>query len=90
MPKHIPINQAKAFATANDLKQVIIFGWDGSKTHAITWGNNEIACAQAAAGANEIKKGWSWPDDTIVESESVMKLKERIVMLEEQVASLSE
>ncbi len=82
MPKRIPISRAEDFGKLCDLKQVIIFGWDGSKTHVVTWGNNEVACAQAAEGANQIKKDWGWPDDTIVESTSVLALKARIAMLE--------
>lgn len=78
----IPIKQAQAFAIANDLKQVIIFGHGGTdnpyETHVVTWGETVQDAAQAAAGANLIKKNWGWPEDTIVESAKVQALCDQL------------
>lgn len=52
-----------------------------------TWGIDAERSAQAARGANTIKQGWGWPEDTIVESEKVKVLRDRIKELEAQVAS---
>ena len=82
MPKRIPINQAKAFAIANDLKQVIICGWDGSKTHIVTYGDTIEACDQAAVGGNKIKKALGWPTNLDAEPSRVIDLKQRITLLE--------
>lgn len=79
--KAIPIKHAEGFA--NDLQQVIIFGHDGEFTYITTWGDTPERSAQAAAGANAIKKQWGWPEDTIVESEKVLLLKRRIAQLED-------
>lgn len=82
MPKRIPISQAKAFAIANDLKQVIIAAWDGELTHIVTYGDTVEACAQAASGGNKIKKALGWPADLDAEPSRVSALKDRIGMLE--------
>lgn len=52
-----------------------------------TWGIDAIRSAQAAAGANTIKVGWGWPEDTIVESQKVLALQRRIEELETLLAS---
>ena len=36
----------------------------------------------AAAGANELKRKWGWPENTIVESAKVQALYDRIAELE--------
>ncbi len=82
MPKRIPINQAKAFAIANDLKQVIIAAWDGERTHIVTYGDTVEACEQAAVGGNKIKKALGWPADLNAEPSRVTELKSRVQMLE--------
>lgn len=84
----IPINQAKGFAIAQDLQQVIIFGYDGKETHVVTWGDSDERSAQAAAGANHIKKLWGWPEDTIVDSAKVVAIKDENERLKIQVVNL--
>ena len=54
-----------------------------------TWGIDAERSAQAAKGANTIKQGWGWPEDTIVESEKVKALHAHIAELEEEVRRLS-
>jgi len=80
----IPVKQAEGFAIANGLKQVIIFGHDGENTHVLTWGDTVEHSAQAAAGANHVKKQWGWPAVDVVESEKVKALRARIAELEAQ------
>lgn len=87
--KNIPIKQAEGFAIANDLKQVIIFGHDGEQTHIVTWGDTVEHSAQAAAGANHVKKLWGWPAVDVVESSKVKALRDRIAELEATVATLN-
>lgn len=53
-----------------------------------TWGVDAERSAQAAAGANTIKKHWGWPEDTIVESAKVKELRDRIAELEAEVEHL--
>lgn len=86
--KTIPIKQAQAFAIANALQQVIIFGHDGSTTHVVTWGDTPEHSTSAAAGANHIKKQWNWPADTIVESEKVQALQRRLEAAEVLIGQL--
>lgn len=88
--KRIPISRAEDFAKLTNMKQVIIFGWDGNETHIVTWGDSIEACQQAATGANHIKKMWDWPSDTIVESAAVAKLRARIAELENNLAEAKE
>jgi hypothetical protein len=78
----ISIDDAKELAQTNNLRQVIIFGWDGSHTHITTYGESIVDSEQAAQGANVIKSQWNWPADTIVASEKVQKLNDRIKELE--------
>lgn len=53
-----------------------------------TWGVDAERSAQAAAGANHIKKQWGWPEDTIVESAKVQAFRDRIAALEDEVLRL--
>lgn len=78
----IPIIDVERFGFEHSLSQVIIFGFDGKRTHVASWGETDEASAQAAAGANVIKKGWDWPIDTIAESAKVEALHARIAELE--------
>ena len=74
----LPIKQAEGFAIANGLTQVIIFGHDGKETHVLTWGDTAEHGAQAAAGANAIKKKWGWPDEMQAESAKVQALRDEL------------
>lgn len=85
----IPVKAAKAFAQDNGLQQVIIFGWDGTSTHVVTYGDTVEACAIAAEGANRIKKGWDWPEKLLAEPSRVKKLQDKIKELEKKVSSLT-
>lgn len=48
MPKRIPIATAKRVAKEHGLKQVLLIGWDGERTHVVTYGATKEDCAQAA------------------------------------------
>lgn len=74
----IPIDDAKQFGKDHNLKQVIIFGWDGEQTHVVTWGKSIKDCAQAAEGANKIKTNWGWPEEMIAEPARVTELKRKL------------
>lgn len=54
-----------------------------------TWGIDAERSARAAMGANTIKQGWGWPEDTIVESAKVQALRDDIAELEAEVQRLS-
>ena len=85
----IPIKTAKDVAKKHNLKQVIIFGWDGERTHVITYGETVEDCDQAAQGATVIKRGWGWPEEiTNIEPNRVTKMKERIKELEERIKKI--
>ena len=70
----INIQRAGDLAKLSGYQQVIIFAHDGENTIVTTWGDTPERSAQAAAGANAIKKQWGWPDDTIAESAKVTAL----------------
>lgn len=85
MPKRVPIKAAKDVGREHGLTQVILLGWDGERTHVVTWGNTVEACDQAAQGGDRVKKALNWPDDLLGdEPHRVRKLKARIVELEKQ------
>jgi hypothetical protein len=48
MPKRIPIAEARRVAEAHGLKQVVLLGFDGEKTHIVTYGVTAEDCRQAA------------------------------------------
>lgn len=75
MSDDINIQRAADLARLSGYQQVIIFAHDGEKTVVTTWGDTAERSAQAAAGANHIKKQWGWPADTIVESAKVKQLE---------------
>lgn len=74
----IAIKDLKELAQLRKLKQVIVFGWDGSQTHVATYGETIEDCAKAAAGANKIKSGWGWPESNLVEPPRVASLQATI------------
>lgn len=83
------IHLAEDFANAHGYEQVIILGFDGTRTHLTTWGETVEQSAAAAAGGNRLKSLMNWPEDTIVESEKVLALKRQLqdlIELEKQVA----
>lgn len=83
------IDQLRQLAEKLGSEQAILFTYSQeSGTVITTWGSDAERSAQAAAGANFIKKGWGWPEDTIVESEKVKALRERITDLETEVQLL--
>ena len=83
------IEQLKQLAEKLQATQAILFTHSQeSGTVVTTWGVDADRSAQAAAGANAIKKGWGWPEDTIVESQKVIALHERIIKLQCEVESL--
>ena len=48
MPKRIPIATAKQVADKHGLKQVLLIGWDGERTHVVTYGVTKDDCDKAA------------------------------------------
>lgn len=79
----IPVKAAKELAEKYKAKQVILFAWDGKLTHVVTYGETVEDCAQAANGANNIKKSWGWPEDTLTEPARVKGLQNRVANLEQ-------
>ena len=77
----INIQRAADLAKLSGYQQVIIFAHDGEQTIVTTWGDTAEHSAQAAAGANAIKKQWSWPADTIAESAKVTQLQTLVKQL---------
>ncbi len=79
------IDQLRQLAEKLRSEQAILFTYSrASGTVITTWGSTAEQSAQAAVGANIIKKGWGWPEDTIVESEKVKALRDRIAELEDE------
>jgi hypothetical protein len=91
MPKRMPISSAKDIANKFDCKQVIIAAWDGERTHIVTYGKSAEDCDQAAQGGNLIKKAMGWPKSMLNDEPSrIIKMKSRIIELEQKVKELSE
>ena len=88
MTKRIPIKSAKQVAKDHNLKQVILFGWDGEKTHVVTYGETIEDCDMAAQGGNEMKENWGWSEDYMSEPSRVTKLKKEIKILKERIKVL--
>jgi hypothetical protein len=85
MPNRIPVSAAKRFGEEQGCRQVIVFAWDGERTHCVTWGKSVEDCAQAADGGNKLKTFMGWPDSLLAEPTRVKKLLARISDLEAQV-----
>lgn len=79
---NIPVEDAQALGEKYGLQQVLIFAFDGKTAFCTTWGVDAAASATAAAGGNQMKRTWGWPENTIVESAKVQKLYNRIAELE--------
>lgn len=80
----VRIALAESMARTLGFKQIIIFGHaQECGTVVTTWGEDAVLSAQAAAGANHIKKQWGWPEDTIAESGKVLAMQARIDELQE-------
>lgn len=62
MPARIPISAAKRIAADHDLRQVILFAWDGKASHIVTYGKSVEDCAEAADLGNKMKRGLGWPE----------------------------
>ncbi len=56
MTKRIPIAEARRVAEAHGLTQVILLGFDGERTHVVTWGATKSDC-EAAAKAQDFWVG---------------------------------
>ncbi len=75
MPEHIPISAAEQINKQYGGQQTILVVWDGERTHVVTHGITETACAQAAVGGNMVKKALGWPDSLISEIPERAKTK---------------
>ena len=84
MSKSIPVKAAEEFAKTQGLKQVIVFGWDGTNTHCVSYGESLEDCAQAAAGANKLKKSLGWPESLLAEPPRIKSLLKKVAELEAQ------
>lgn len=62
MPRRVPIAVARAAAKSSGCRQVIFLGWDGERTHIVTYGKTGEDCAHAALGGNLLKQKWGWPE----------------------------
>lgn len=76
--KQVPIEEAERLNTLYGQLQTIIFTWNGATTQVVTHGVTLEDSAQAAEGANILKRTWGWPADTIVESAKVQALRDRL------------
>ena len=56
VPKRIPIATAKMVAEKHGLKQCLLIGWDGERTHVVTYGATKADC-EAAAKAQDFWTG---------------------------------
>lgn len=78
----VPIEDAEALARKYNLRQILIFSFDGKNTGISTWGTDAFDAATAADGANIMKRRWGWPENTIAVSAKVQALYNRIEELE--------
>jgi hypothetical protein len=76
--KQIPISELKALATANNLKQVVLFGWDGEHQHVVTYGDSIEDCDQAAQAGDHLKKQFKWDKGMDIYPSRVQALKNEI------------
>lgn len=84
------IEELKGLATKLGATQAILFTHSQEAgTSVDTWGVDAERSAQAAHGANVIKKGWGWPEDTLVESAKVKELRDENAELRRRLAALS-
>lgn len=87
MPKRVPIKVARLACNTAECRQVILLGWDGERTHIVTYGKTKEDCAQAAAGGNMLKAKWGWPECNDQPSR-VKKLEAEVVTLRAEVREL--
>ena len=90
MPKRIPISAAKAFASDQNCRQVIIAAWDGELTHIVTYGKSAEDCDQAAMGGDKIKAALGWPEDVDCKPSRLKKAEARAAAAESTVERLRE
>lgn len=62
MPRYLPIKPLKQISKEYDLKQVIIFAWDGDLQHVATYGQTVEECDKAAQFGDDLKKALKWED----------------------------
>ena len=63
MPRRVPIQAAKDVAHKYGLTHAILVGWDGKRTHVVTYGKTLEQCEQAAIGGNKIKRWLGFPEE---------------------------
>lgn len=90
MPKRVPIKTAREIGKQHGLSQVILLGWDGERTHVVTWGNTVEDCDQAALGGDRVKEALGWPAGLLGDKPSrVKKMEAQIAELKKQLSMLA-
>lgn len=88
MPERVPISALKKFAKGNDLSIVIAIGWDGERTHVITYGDSVSDCDKAAIYGNKVKDYLGWPETLKADPSRVKALRKEIIELKSENALL--
>lgn len=75
MPKRVPIAAVERLAREQGLRQAILVGWDGERTHVVTWGSTKAECAQAAEGGRWVMDAITGvnADDPVIPGSSGIK-----------------
>jgi hypothetical protein len=81
MPR-IPISDLKAIAKKHNLRQAILFAWDGATQFVVTYGQSVVDCDQAAQGGENLRVALKWPE-IHAEPARVTKLKTALAALKE-------
>ncbi len=91
MTKRVPIEAVKQVGRTHGLSQVILLGWDGKRTHVVTWGKSVEDCDQAAFGGDLVKKALGWPESLMGDRPSRVKnMETRIAELEKALVDKDE
>lgn len=86
MSKRIPIKAAREFARAQGQRYVVIFAWDGERSHVVTYGKTIEDCSRAADLGNQMKAGLGWPESLHAQPSRVRKLQKEIEALKNSLA----
>lgn len=78
--ERIPINVASDIAKRFGMRQVVIFAWDGTNQHIVTFGKSIEDSDQAALGGDRLKAVLGWPESLALPSR-VKKIQEKLQRL---------